>query len=243
MNKLILLLVILYTGSYAYAQQKFTIGGTLKSKRTGETIIGGSVRSNNVGTVSNDYGFYSLTLTKGTHTLEVSSVGLQTQTLKIELNKNTAINFLLDDAAKDLEEVVVSAAPRGRSLKSTQMGVEQISTKEIKNLPMLFGERDVMKAIQLLPGIKSAGEGNSGFFVRGGAADQNLILLDEAPVYNASHLLGFFSTFNSDAIKDVTVYKGGMPAQYGGRLSSVLAIDSREGNKKHEIITNNCLLT
>ncbi|MEO5998315.1 MAG: TonB-dependent receptor [Chitinophagaceae bacterium] len=233
MNKLILLVVILFMGLYSLAQQKFTIGGTLKSKRTGETIIGGSVRSNNAGTVSNDYGFYSLTLPQGTHTLEISSVGLQTQTMKIELNKNTTINVLLDDAAKELEEVVVSATPRGRSLKSTQMGVEQISTKEIKNIPMLFGERDVMKAIQLLPGIKSAGEGNSGFFVRGGAADQNLILLDEAPVYNASHLLGFFSTFNSDAIKDVTVYKGGMPAQYGGRLSSVLDIKMNDGNNQN----------
>ncbi|MEP6749126.1 MAG: TonB-dependent receptor [Bacteroidota bacterium] len=229
---MLLALACLLAGLTSIAQQKFTIGGTLKSRRNGETLIGASVRSDNTGTTTNEYGFYSLTLPEGTHALQFSSVGLQTQTIEIVLTKNTTLNLSLDEISKDLAEVVVTAPNRGRSLKSTQMGIEQLSTKEIKNIPMLFGERDVLKAIQLLPGIKSAGEGNAGFYVRGGAADQNLILLDEAPVYNASHLLGFFSTFNSDAIKDVTVYKAGMPAQYGGRLSSVLDIKMNDGNNQ-----------
>ncbi|MEO5684936.1 MAG: TonB-dependent receptor [Chitinophagaceae bacterium] len=232
MSKPILLAVFLLSSIAALAQQKFTIAGTLKSKKNGETLIGASVRTGSAGTVTNDYGFFSLTLPEGTYNLLISSVGMQTQTIPVVLNKNVTLNFSLEETSKDLEEVVITAAPKGRSLKSPQMGIEQLSTREIKNIPMLFGERDVLKAIQLLPGIKSAGEGNAGFFVRGGAADQNLILLDEAPVYNASHLLGFFSTFNSDAIKDVTVYKAGMPAQYGGRLSSVLDIKMNDGNNQ-----------
>eukprot|EP01031_Cornospumella_fuschlensis_P016022 gene16022-19565_t len=131
-----------------------------------------------------------------------------------------------------LEEIVISSEKRNDNIVNAQMGVAKINLSEIRNVPVLFGERDVLKTLQLLPGIKSAGEGNSGFYVRGGSTDQNLILLDEAPVYNASHLLGFFSTFNSDAIKDVSVFKGGMPAQYGGRLSSVLDIRMNDGNKK-----------
>jgi hypothetical protein len=142
------------------------------------------------------------------------------------------MNVFLEDEIKSLEGVVVSAQSKGRSISSPQMGVEKLSTREIRNIPVLFGERDILKTIQLLPGIKSAGEGNSGFYVRGGHSDQNLILLDEAPVYNASHLLGFFSTFNSDAVKDMTVYKGGMPAQYGGRLSSVVDIKMNDGNNQ-----------
>ena len=232
MKKPFVLAAFLFISMAALAQQKFTIAGTLKSKKNGETLIGASVRAGSAGTVTNDYGFFSLTLPQGTYTLQISSVGMQTQTIPVTLDKNITLNLSLEEGSKDLEEVVVTAAPKGRSLKSPQMGIEQLSTREIKNIPMLFGERDVLKAIQLLPGIKSAGEGNAGFYVRGGAADQNLILLDEAPVYNASHLLGFFSTFNSDAIKDVTVYKAGMPAQYGGRLSSVLDIKMNDGNNQ-----------
>lgn len=212
--------------------QKFTLSGIIKSKAKGETLIGASVRVGNNGTVSNEYGFFSLTLEKGSYTVEFSAVGLQSQQQEIVLDKDITLNIQLGDEVKNLEGVVVSAQSRGRSISSPQMGIERVSTKEIKNIPVLFGERDILKTIQLLPGIKSAGDGNSGFFVRGGAADQNLILLDEAPVYNASHLLGFFSTFNSDAIKDITVYKGGMPAQYGGRLSSVLDIKMNDGNNQ-----------
>lgn len=211
---------------------RFTISGTIKSAAKGETLIGATVRTGNTGTSSNEYGFYSLTLDKGNYTLEFSAIGLQTKTADIILDKDIKLNISLDDEVKNLEGVIVTAQSRGRSISSPQMGVEKLSTREIKNIPVLLGERDILKTLQLLPGIKSAGDGNSGFYVRGGAGDQNLILLDEAPVYNASHLLGFFSTFNSDAIKDMTIYKGGMPAQYGGRLSSVLDIKMNDGNNQ-----------
>ena len=223
-------LIFLFSGSAATAQ-KFTISGTISSGAKGETLIGATVRAGKTGTTSNDYGFYSITLEKGTYTLEISAVGMKTDSRKIEVTENTVLNVALDNADNELNNVVVTAANR-RSLSSPQMGVEKLTTQEIKNIPVLLGERDILKTVQLLPGIKSAGDGNSGFYVRGGAADQNLILLDEAPVYNASHLLGFFSTFNSDAIKDITMYKAGMPAQYGGRLSSVLDIKMNDGNNK-----------
>ncbi|MGN6491144.1 MAG: TonB-dependent receptor [Agriterribacter sp.] len=216
----------------ANAQEKYTISGTVKSKRTGETVIGASVRSGSNGTTSNEYGFFSLTLTKGSHLLEVSAIGMAFYSQEVVLDKDVTLNISLEDESKTLDNVTIVASSKSRSLSSPQMGIERLTTKEIKNIPVLLGERDVLKTVQLLPGIKSAGDGNSGFFVRGGAADQNLILLDEATVYNASHLLGFFSTFNSDAIKDVTVYKGGMPAQYGGRLSSVLDIKMNDGNNQ-----------
>jgi hypothetical protein len=154
------------------------------------------------------------------------------QTVEIDLSKNMQLNTLLEEQNNTLQDVTVSAISKGRSITSTQMGVEHLSVKETKNIPVLLGERDVLKTLQLLPGVKAAGEGNSGFYVRGGAVDQNLILLDDAPVYNASHLLGFFSTFNADAIKDVTLYKTGMPAQYGGRLSSVVDVRMNDGNNQ-----------
>jgi hypothetical protein len=226
MQKLFLFLCLLVMVLPAFSQSSFTISGTIKSKQNGETIIGASVKVTDKpsGTVSNEYGFYSLTLPQGNYNVEISAVGMASQVVEVELNKNIVLNISLAEADKSLDSVTVTASSKGRSISSPQMGVEHISTQEIKNIPVLFGERDVLKTIQLLPGIKPAGDGNAGFYVRGGTSDQNLILLDEAPVYNASHLLGFFSTFNSDAIKDVTVYKGGMPAQYGGRLSSVLDI-------------------
>lgn len=215
------------------AQQKVTVGGIIKSKANGETVIGATVKADTVaGTLSNEYGFYSLTVPVGRHTIEISSVGSQPSYIVVDVTKDTSINVLLDGESKNLEEIVITGSTGGRSLTSAQTSVEKLTMKEIEHIPVLFGEKDVLKAIQLLPGIKSAGDGNSGMFVRGGAADQNLILLDEAPVYNASHLLGFFSTFNSDALKDITVYKGGMPAQYGGRLSSVLDIKMNDGNNQ-----------
>jgi hypothetical protein len=217
----------------AAAQRKVTIGGVIKSKSNGETVIGASVKADSAGgTITNDYGFYSLTIPEGTYTLEVTSLGMHPQYFDVALTKDTTINLSLDDESQKLNEVTITESTGGRSLSSAQTSVERLTTKEIANIPVLFGEKDVLKAIQLLPGIKSAGDGNSGMFVRGGAADQNMILLDEAPVYNASHLLGFFSTFNSDAVKDITVYKGGMPAQYGGRLSSVLDIRMNDGNNQ-----------
>ncbi len=232
MKQILLSIALTLFLQISYAQQKYTISGTIKSKAKGETLIGASIRAGSSGTTSNEYGFYSLTLEKGNYAIEYSAIGLQTKTEQIVLDKNITLDIQLGDEVKDLEGVTVSSQSRGRNISSPQMGAERLSTREIKNIPVLLGERDILKTIQLLPGIKSAGEGNSGFFVRGGAVDQNLILLDEAPVYNASHLLGFFSTFNSDAIKDMTIYKGGMPAQYGGRLSSVLDIKMNDGNNQ-----------
>ncbi|GAA4778975.1 TonB-dependent receptor [Olivibacter ginsenosidimutans] len=213
------------------AQHRFTISGTVKSASKGETVIGATVSIGAYQTKTNDYGFYSLTLPPGNYTLTVSNVAFATYDQSVTLNANKTLNIDLMDEAQALDEVVISSN-RGRSLKSPQMGMEQLTPKEIKNVPVLMGEKDVVKVLQLLPGIKSAGDGNSGMYVRGGGADQNLILLDEATVYNASHLLGFFSTFNADALKDVAVYKSGMPAQYGGRLSSVLDIKMNDGNNQ-----------
>ncbi|HEY1871811.1 MAG TPA: TonB-dependent receptor [Chitinophagaceae bacterium] len=238
MKKILILAAVTLAFFSLFAQQpissakKFTISGTIKSKLKGETIIGASIRVGNIGTTSNEYGFYSLTLEKGNYTIEFSAVGMQTKADTIILDKNIELNIFLEDEVKSLAAVVVTSQSKTRSISSPQMGVEKLSVTEIKDIPVLLGEKDILKTIQLLPGIKSAGEGNSGFYVRGGASDQNLILLDEAPVYNASHLLGFFSTFNSDAIKDMTVYKTGMPAQYGGRLSSVLDIKMNDGNNQ-----------
>lgn len=233
MKSKLLLIAVSLMALEATAQQKHTISGTIKSKAKGETLIGATVRvSGGGGTTTNEYGFYSITLTDGKHKLEYSSMGLQTGHLEFVLRKDTVINLSLEDESVALGAVTITGTSTKRSLSTPQMGLEKLTTKEMKNVPVLLGERDAIKVIQLLPGIKSAGDGNAGMYVRGGAADQNLILLDEAPVYNASHLLGFFSTFNSDAIKDIAVYKGGMPAQYGGRLSSVLDIKMNDGNNQ-----------
>jgi hypothetical protein len=215
--------------------QQYTLSGTIKSKKSGELLIGVSIRSlsDGRGAASNEYGFYSITLSKGERNIEFSALGKKADTIIVNIDNDKKLNVFLEDEDKSLDEVVIRSRPAGgRTVAGAQMGIEKLSTREIKNIPVLFGEKDVLKTIQLLPGIKSAGDGNSGFFVRGGTSDQNQILLDEANVYNASHLLGFFSTFNSDAIKDVTVYKGGMPAQYGGRLSSVLDIKMNDGNNQ-----------
>jgi hypothetical protein len=223
-------------GAAAQAQ-KFTISGSVKDAKSGEELIGATVLVQDlqgVGVSANEYGFYSLTLPKGNYALKTSYVGYEPTISNIVLDKNQTLDILLGEDKKTLAEVVVSAKKADESITRTQMGTEKLDVKEIAKLPVLFGEKDILKTMQLLPGIKSAGEGNSGFYVRGGAADQNLILLDEAPVYNASHLLGFFSTFNSDAIKDATIIKGNSPAQYGGRLSSVLDVRMKEGNDKRK---------
>jgi hypothetical protein len=215
-------------------KQDYSLYGTIKSARTGELIIGTTivVEGGSTTTISNEYGFYSLTLAAGNYTLQLSAIGMRAKQLEISLTKDIQLDIVMEEETKELETVTVTSNTTGRNIRNPQMSVEKINLQEIKNVPVLFGERDVLKTIQLLPGVKSAGEGSSGFYVRGGAADQNLILLDEAPVYNASHLLGFFSTFNSDAIKNVTLYKGAMPSQYGGRLSSVVDIKMNDGNNK-----------
>jgi len=226
--------LLLFTGQALQAQTKYTVSGTITNKANGETVIGASVRADGTtGTATNTYGFYSLTLPKGTHELSISAVGQKTKTIMVDLAADQKLDIALEDNTQELQTVTIVAAPRGgRDLHGTQMGVEKLSIKEIKDIPVLLGERDVVKTLQLLPGIQSAGEGSGGFYVRGGAVDQNLLLLDEATVYNASHLLGFFSTFNSDAIKNVSVYKGDMPARYGGRLSSVMDVQMNDGNNQ-----------
>ncbi len=240
MKKINLVLLFLVLSWNSFAQQKFTISGNIKDKQSGEELIGASVMVKdlvNVGAVANAYGFYSITLPSGQYTLKVSFVGYQDilQTI-ILTNQNTRIDFNLD-SGKELEEVVVKSVKKDNNLSKTTMGSERLDIGEIAKVPVLFGEKDVLKTLQLLPGVKAAGEGNSGFYVRGGGSDQNLILLDEAPVYNASHLLGFFSTFNSDAIKDANIIKGNSPANYGGRLSSVLDVKMKEGNDKQTSVS------
>ena len=214
---------------------KFTINGTVRDKGTGETLIGANlifIGQPGLGAISNAYGFYSVSAATGSYQLVASFAGYRSDTFTVELTKNITKQINLEKATSQLDEVIVTGRKKSDNVSKPIMGVQKLSIDEIKNVPVLFGEKDILKTIQLLPGIKSAGDGNSGFYVRGGSSDQNLILLDEAVVYNPSHLLGFFSTFNSDAIKDITVYKGGMPADYGGRLSSVLDIKMNDGNDK-----------
>jgi hypothetical protein len=217
--------------------QKFTISGTLKDATNGEDLYGGMIKVKeltNVGAISNAYGFFSLTLEKGTYTLIFRSTGFESKETVVELNKDIELKVELDipKDVQNIEEVEVKAQKENENITGSGMDVTRLDPKDIETIPVLFGEKDIMKTLQLTPGVKGAGEGNAGFFVRGGGADQNLILLDEANVYNASHLLGFFSVFNSDAIKDVSLYKSGIPAEYGGRASSVMDVKMRDGNKK-----------
>jgi len=218
----------------AQSKEKYTLSGTVKSQSTGETLIAATIRivGANLATASNEYGFYSITLIKGSYDLEISAVGSKTYRVRIDLKENTNLNATLTDDQNLLETVTINSTSAQRNIGNPQMGMERLSISETKLVPVLMGEPDLIKTLQLLPGVKTAGEGNGGMFVRGGTADQNMILLDEAPVYNASHLLGFFSTFNSDAIKNVTLYKSGMPAQYGGGLSSVLDVKMNDGNNQ-----------
>ena len=235
MKKLLLTFTIFSFLATSISAQKFTLSGTVKDVKTGEELIGASIRlkeTPSVGAVTNEYGFYSLTLAKGTYVLIYDYIGYEKLEKTLVLDKNQQLDVPISSAEKQLDAVVISAKKKDENIRTSQMGAEKIDVKEVSKIPVLFGERDILKTIQLLPGVKSAGEGQSGFFVRGGAADQNLILLDEAPVYNANHLLGFFSTFNSDAIKDATLIKGNGPPQYGGRLSSVLDIKMNEGNNQ-----------
>ena len=236
MKRLSLLLLATLLCSAAHAQKKYTISGHVVDAKNGEEIIGSSVvlKDNKMtGTRTNSYGFYSLTLAEGAHTLLIRSVGYETIEFNISLEKNMTKEIKLQAKKSQLKKVVIKTKKDNDQIISTEMGVEKLDMKMINKIPVLFGERDILKTIQLLPGVKSAGEGNSGFYVRGGSADQNLVLLDEAPVYNASHLLGFFSVFNSDAIKDVKLYKGTAPAIYGGRLSSVLDVKMKDGNNQN----------
>ncbi len=216
-----------------WSQAKYTISGVVKDASTGETCIGALVVAKEVqkGNSTNLYGFYSITLEEGEYTLEVAQLGYSSQTVVVKLHSDKRIDFELKPQSTQVAEVEVVADKR-RNTESTDIGKIGLEMEQIKKLPVLLGEVDILKTLTLLPGVKSSGEGNAGFYVRGGGVDQNLILLDNATVYNASHLFGFFSVFNADAIKNLELTKGGMPANYGSRLASVLDISLKEGNAK-----------
>lgn len=233
-KKIVLNLLILFSSTLLLAQAKYTVSGIVKDKSSGETLIGVSIAVEGkpgFGVISNEYGFYSISLPRGHYSLRFSYVGYGTESIPVQLNSNVKVNVDLSEGV-NLQEVVVTSKKEDDNLTTTAMGTETLNMKTAALVPVLLGEKDLVKTIQLMPGLKSTGEGSNGFSVRGGATDQNLILLDEAPVYNASHLLGVFSTFNSDAIKDATIIKGNSPAQFGGRLSSVLDVKMKEGNNK-----------
>ncbi|MDR1673499.1 MAG: TonB-dependent receptor [Bacteroidales bacterium] len=216
------------------AQGRFSISGNITDATTGEDLIGSTVLVEELktGTSANNYGFYSITLPEGKYRITWSFVGYVPYSKEVDLRKNEKLNIGLQPSVNELQEMVVSSAGRSANVTRNEMSVDRISIKTLKRIPALMGEVDVIKAIQLLPGVQSTSEGSSGFSVRGGSHDQNLILLDEATVYNASHLMGFFSVFNNDAIKDVVLYKGDIPASFGGRLSSLLDVRSRDGNNR-----------
>lgn len=215
------------------AQEKFTVNGYVRDASSGESLSGAvvSVQQDGKGVSTNVYGFYSITLPAGNYQLTCSYVGYQSQTVQLQLKSGTNYDFNLQPNSTNLEQVTVIARKRENQVKSAQMGKLELNMNTVKTLPAFLGEADLLKTLQLLPGVRNAGEGNAGFYVRGGGPDQNLILLDDAVVYNTGHLFGFFSVFNPDAVKNVTLIKGGMPAQYGGRLSSVVEVNMKEGNR------------
>lgn len=227
--------IILFNVFAISSAQNFTISGTIKDAQNGETVVGATVflKELNKAASTNQYGFYSITGPKGNYTIVFSYLGYKTITQEIDLNKNVNLSVSFSTAETNLSEVEVTTKAGNENVKNTQMSAVNLDMTEIKKIPAFMGEVDILKTIQLLPGVKNAGDGNTGFYVRGGGPDQNLILLDEAPIYNASHLMGFFSVFNGDAIKNVNLIKGGMPAQYGGRLSSVLDIQMKDGNNQN----------
>tara|TARA_R110002049_G_scaffold58113_3_gene158410 strand:+ start:467 stop:2842 length:2376 start_codon:yes stop_codon:yes gene_type:complete len=236
MNKIRLgfVIVLLFNILSVNSQEKYTISGTISEEKSNETLIGVNILFPEIqaGTTTNEYGFYSITLPEGNYKTVISYLGYASKTETINLNENITKNYALSDAVESLEEIVITENIEKLNIKAPQMSVNKLTSTTIREIPVVFGEADIIKAITLLPGVTTAGEGASGFNVRGGAADQNLILLDEAIIYNSSHLFGFFSVFNPDAIKDLKLYKGGIPARYGGRVSSVLDIYQKEGNSK-----------
>jgi len=216
------------------AQEDATLSGYIKDASNGETLIGATVflKELGVGATSNEYGFYSLSIVPGTYQAEYSYLGFESQTKTIDLSTSQKVDIELGDAAAILEEIVVTSEAKDRNVTRLEMSVNKLDIATIKSVPTLLGEVEIIRSLQLLPGVTTVGEGATGFNVRGGSIDQNLVLLDEAPVYNSSHLFGFFSVFNPDAVKDVKLYKGGIPARYGGRISSILDVRMKEGNSK-----------
>lgn len=228
-----LLFSLLFIAQLGLSQQ-YTVSGYVRDAADGESLIGANVFLSeiNKGTITNEYGFYSISVESGNYTLVSSYLGFQDFTQPIMLDKNLKIDIELSEESELLDEVVVLGEEVDRNVREVQMSVNKLDIKTIQKLPTLLGETEILRSIQLLPGVTSVGEGAAGFNVRGGSIDQNLVLLDEAPVYNSSHLFGFFSVFNPDAVKDVKLYKGGIPARYGGRLSSILDVRMKEGNSK-----------
>jgi hypothetical protein len=234
MKNILLVLSGLFCTQLVLSQQKHTLSGYIKDAYSGETMIGATltVKGKGKGISSNQYGFYSITLDSGRYSFAISSVGYLPQSININLYSDTVMNISMVSGASLQEEVVVTSRKRDNNVKTAQLGKISLPIEQIKQIPAFLGEVDLLKVVQLLPGIRNAGEGSAGIYVRGGGPDQNLIMLDDAVVYNTGHLFGFFSIFNSDAIKNVSLIKGGMPAQYGGRLSSVLDISMKEGNNQ-----------
>jgi hypothetical protein len=232
MKNLLSLLLVLIT-FFSFSQGKSTLSGYITDVKSGEAIIGAkiSIPSLKQGTVTNTYGFYSLTVEKGNYVIEFSAVGQKTETRNIDLTNDVTLGLEMGAALSELQEVTVNAK-KGENVNSTKIGQIELDVEKIKTLPAFMGEVDIVKTIQLLPGVSSVSEGGQGFYVRGGGPDQNLVLLDEGVVYNAAHLFGFFSVFNADAVKSVNLIKGGMPANFGGRISSVLEVNMNEGNNK-----------
>ncbi len=238
-RKFFLILYFIFFIQWVYSQSKeYTISGYVKDSSSGETLIGATVfiKETQKGALTNDYGFFSLKVPQEKFTLIVKYLGYVTHEQTFQVKENVKVIIELQQEGLSTDEVVITDKRADENIKSVDMSVQKLDIQVIKSMPAFFGEADVLKAIQMLPGVVFAGDGNAGFYVRGGGADQNLVLLDEAVVYNASHLFGFFSVFNSDAIKDVTLYKGGMPANYGGRLSAVLDIKMNEGNNKKYVV-------
>ncbi|SEA77865.1 TonB-dependent Receptor Plug Domain [Flavobacterium gillisiae] len=233
-KKIIILIVgVLFTLS-SYSQEKFTLSGVITDIKNNETLIGVNVYIPEIksSTTTNEYGFYSITLPAATYTVLISYIGFQIESQKIELSENKKMNFSLSESGEILKEVIITDTNPRSAIRSPEMSLNKLSISAIKKMPVVLGEVDVLKSLLLLPGVTNAGEGASGFNVRGGGADQNLILLDEATIFNSSHVFGFFSVFNPDAIKDLKLYKGGIPANFGGRVSSVLDIYQKDGSSK-----------
>lgn len=233
-KKISLLFLLLLCSFSLTAQERFTLSGTVSDSNSNETLIGVNlyIPELKTGITTNEYGFYSITVPKGSYTIRISYMGYNSLEEKIQLQQNTKTNFKLYSAENTLKEVIVTDTKSKIDIRKPEMSVNKLSISAIKRMPVVLGEVDVLKSILLLPGVTNAGEGASGFNVRGGGADQNLILLDEATIFNSSHVFGFFSVFNPDAIKDLKLYKGGIPARFGGRAASVLDIYQKDGNSK-----------
>ncbi len=231
--------LLLYSTA-AMAQTNYTLSGTISDQNNGETLFGASVflKGTTIGVVTNEYGFYSLTAPEGEYTLIISYIGFAETTRQVVLNKDQKIDLEISEFSTKLNEVVVTAdEPERAILRKPEMSVAKMNIATVKRMPVVLGEVDILKSLQMLPGVTNNGEGTGGFHVRGGAQDQNLVLLDEAIIYNTSHMFGFFSVFNADAIKDVKLYKGGIPARFGGRVSSVLDVRQKDGNSKRLSLT------